>query len=219
MLSQYKSERIGHLMFKRFEKSLQMSDIETEKKTLKELKLIAEKNPELGKRSDYEVVWETTWEQCQKILAEGENDLSRLVMRVRNQYRVDNSDPNLAKKYWNDEENRKKTGYIFDRKLVRFDSMSTRFQPTMLEPLKLMPIIESCGEDVERIIELGSGWGRNLFKVWLNGGARNAEYWALDITETGAKIANAVAQASGKINLITHNFDFNFPDSFSVGSG
>jgi len=85
-------------------------------------------------------------------------------MRVRSQYRFNNSDPNLAKKYRIDEENTKKTGYLFDRKRVRFDSMSTRFQPTMLEPLKLMLIIESCGEDIERIIELGSGWGEKFIQ-------------------------------------------------------
>lgn len=167
---------------------------------------------EQGVKEDYEKVWETAYEQCKEIIDQGETDLSRIVTRIRKQYRFKNTSESLRKKYIEDETSRKKTGYIVDRQLLSFYSINTKYQPLMLEPLKIVPIIDSCPEGVERIIELGSGWGRNLFKVWLNGGPKDATYLALDITKTGAKIADTITTATKNIDLRTHYFDYNNPD-------
>src|SRR5262249_9474582 len=42
-----------------------------------------------------------------------------------------------------------------------------------------------CNPDTECIIELGSGWGANLFHLWLSGAPRKAAYVAPAYTESG----------------------------------
>src|SRR5262249_42886048 len=50
-----------------------------------------------------------------------------------------------------------------------------------------------CNADTERIIELGSGWGANLFHLWLSGAPRKATFAALEYTEAGREVTRLLA--------------------------
>jgi len=65
----------------------------------------------------------------------------------------------------------------------------------------------------DAIIELGSGWGFNLFNIWLRGGPKSVPYHAFEYTEAGQRTASAVrgAVTAGPAIQI-HPFDYRNPD-------
>lgn len=69
-----------------------------------------------------------------------------------------------------------------------------------------------CGTGTRRIIELGSGWGTNLFFLWLGGGPRSAEYVAMEYTEAGREATRLLASTEPAMSVTTRPFDYNHPD-------
>ncbi len=61
------------------------------------------------------------------------------------------------------------------------------------------------------VVELGSGWGRNLFDLWLNGGPRTARYAALEYVEAGRDCTRRLAALAPDLNLSTVPFDYHAP--------
>jgi hypothetical protein len=60
----------------------------------------------------------------------------------------------------------------------------------------------------EAIIELGSGWGFNLFHLWLNGGPRAARYFALEYTEAGRQCTQRLAGLQRNLDITVMPFDY-----------
>jgi hypothetical protein len=60
----------------------------------------------------------------------------------------------------------------------------------------------------EAIIELGSGWGFNLFHLWLNGGPRAARYFALEYTEAGRQCTERLAGLQRGLDITVMPFDY-----------
>ena len=73
-------------------------------------------------------------------------------------------------------------------------------------------IASYCASDTKRIIELGSGWGANLFNLWLAGTPRAAEYVALEYTEAGREATRLLASTEPDLRLQIQPFDYNDPD-------
>jgi len=69
-----------------------------------------------------------------------------------------------------------------------------------------------CDADTKRIIELGSGWGTNLFYLWLGGAPRSAEYIAMEYTETGREVTQLVGNTEPHLALAIRPFDYHQPD-------
>jgi hypothetical protein len=69
-----------------------------------------------------------------------------------------------------------------------------------------------CSEDTARIIELGSGWGANLFYLWLAGAPRSAEYVAMEYTEAGREVTLMLAGTEPSLGLKVRPFDYHQPD-------
>ncbi|MCB0419285.1 MAG: class I SAM-dependent methyltransferase, partial [Bdellovibrionales bacterium] len=81
-----------------------------------------------------------------------------------------------------------------------------------IEALKMRTLMELT-RGAERIVELGAGWGKNLFKLWLYGAPLDAEYHALELTPEARNLAKRVAQsAAPKMPFFTHAFDYYRPD-------
>lgn len=65
----------------------------------------------------------------------------------------------------------------------------------------------------QAIAELGSGWGYNLFNVWLRGGPRLIPYYAFEYTQAGRQCSDRIAKmATEKPNLEIYAFDYRAPD-------
>jgi hypothetical protein len=69
-----------------------------------------------------------------------------------------------------------------------------------------------CVDDTQRIIELGSGWGTNLFCLWLNGGPRSAEYVAMEYTAAGREATQLLASIEPGLSMTVRPFDYHRPD-------
>lgn len=80
-------------------------------------------------------------------------------------------------------------------------------------------IIAACGSDTDCVVELGSGWGRNLFDLWLAGGPREAAYIACEITEAGRQCSRRLAALEPALDFKVLPFDFRDPDLTDIPGG
>lgn len=72
-------------------------------------------------------------------------------------------------------------------------------------------IIQSCSDKTDAIIELGSGYGRNLFWTWLNGGPQNIKYYGLEFTKSGRDASEMIASFEKRMTFISKPFNFYYP--------
>jgi len=72
-------------------------------------------------------------------------------------------------------------------------------------------VIDACGSGTDTVIELGSGWSRCLFDVWLRGGPK-ARYYGLERTASGRACAELIASVEPAMDFRSLPFDFYSPD-------
>ncbi len=77
-------------------------------------------------------------------------------------------------------------------------------------------VVNACTEETDAIIELGSGWGRNLLEVWLRGAPREAKYYACEFTQAGRECSRALANLAQDLDLTALSFDWYKPDFAAV---
>ena len=70
----------------------------------------------------------------------------------------------------------------------------------------LIDLIDATGP-YDAIIELGCGYGRNLFEIFYGGGPRDAKYIGGEFTKSGVEIAQKLAKKASKMK--TEFFHFN----------
>lgn len=73
-----------------------------------------------------------------------------------------------------------------------------------------------CGPDTAMVVELGSGYGRNLFWLWLQGGPGSAAYVACELTEAGRRCTERLAGLEPAMRVLAVPYDFNEPDYSSL---
>ena len=73
-------------------------------------------------------------------------------------------------------------------------------------------VIAACHDRTQAVIDLGCGWGRSLFDIWLRGGPRLATYHALEFTAAGLDCVTALAALEPALSIRTAQFDFQHPD-------
>jgi hypothetical protein len=67
-------------------------------------------------------------------------------------------------------------------------------------------------ETTQRIVEMGSGWGAMISGLWLSGAPKDAEYWALEYTDTGRETSELLAKTEPRFRLQTRAFDYHNAD-------
>jgi len=67
-------------------------------------------------------------------------------------------------------------------------------------------------EKPDAVVELGSGYGKNLLELYYRGGPRDVPYYAGEYTESGTAFAETLAARSSDFRLIPFRFDHNAPD-------
>lgn len=77
-------------------------------------------------------------------------------------------------------------------------------------------VIAACQENTQAIVDLGCGWGRSLFEVWLRGGPSSPTYYGFDLTRAGIDCVEALAQLEPAMKVCTAEFDFYHPDYSSL---
>ncbi len=71
--------------------------------------------------------------------------------------------------------------------------------------------------NIGAVVELGSGFGRNLFWLWLQGGPRDVPYVAYEYTAAGRACAERLSTLEPALNLVSAPFDFNAPEFAALG--
>jgi hypothetical protein len=84
--------------------------------------------------------------------------------------------------------------------------------PLMARQMVADIVAEACGDDTRRIVELGSGWGGNLFHLRSGGAPPAAEFHAMEFTETGRQVTRMLATLDPEMKLLIHPFDYHRPD-------
>lgn len=66
--------------------------------------------------------------------------------------------------------------------------------------------------DFDCIVELGCGYGRNLFEIYYNSGPRDIPYIGGELTNSGIEALNLLSSLNEDINIQAFKFDFLEPD-------
>lgn len=157
----------------------------------------------------YEHLWKGVNEKLDKVLALGEKDLSRVHLFMRRNFGPDFEDEHLRKKYEDHEKQLVRTGFILDRQIVRVIDIDPRVVTLITDSVKMREAISTFGPSVKRIVELGAGWGKNLFNLFKFGAPLNAEYWGLELTRTGRKLMEQVgAEVAPTMKIRSAPFDY-----------
>lgn len=113
----------------------------------------------------------------------------------------------------------RKTRWLRGRKISAILAGRTippRLSPRCIDTITRVAITDLvgsyCDTTTTRIIELGSGWGTNLFYLWLSGAPRSAAYVALEYTEVGREVTQLIASTDQRLSLTTRSFDYYHPD-------
>jgi hypothetical protein len=157
----------------------------------------------------YDHLWRGVAEKLDKILESGERDLSRVHLFMRRNFGPDFEDAHLREKYADHDRQIQKTGFIMDRQLVKVVDMDPRVATLLTDALKMREAISCFGPGVERIVELGSGWGKNLFNLFKFGSSLEAEYWGLELTAAGRQLMERVgAETVPSMKVRSAPFDY-----------
>ena len=88
---------------------------------------------------------------------------------------------------------------------------SAGFALAAQQALVVDSVLARCRESTGVIVELGSGWGRNIFAAWLGGAPRGARYVAAEYTGAGRRAAERLAALNPHIAFESHSFDYYQP--------
>lgn len=141
-------------------------------------------------RASYEAWWSRIQSTLKTHVASGETNLSRLLYKI---YADTVGERHAAEKFsilWGQEV---PVPYLPANRIVRDWIADT---------------VIAHAADVDAVIETGSGWGYNLFNIWLRGGP-DVPYHAFEYTDAGRESAAAVrtaAAAGPQMNI--HPFDY-----------
>jgi hypothetical protein len=72
--------------------------------------------------------------------------------------------------------------------------------------------LAACATEPQLVVELGSGWGRNLFSIWLSGGPADATYVGAEYTGAGRRAAARIAALEPALRFESIPFDYHAPD-------
>ncbi len=158
--------------------------------------------------AEYEHRWSLVAADLERLIALGERDLSRLLHLVRG--KPLKGGKSLGAVFGYPAELGALLGYPPDRPPIAVQRLARSAVADT--------VIEHAGE-VDAIVELGAGWGLNLFHIWLRGGP-DVDYHCLELTDRGVETCRRI---SGVVNrgprIYASRFDFHAPQFRSLMQG
>ena len=149
---------------------------------------------------NYQRGWNSVYNNIKKEIVLGEGDLSRAL----SQFRV-NSD--LSHDHF--------TGKLMplNNNILSGSFTALMYQLTS-QAYKDYHLSQFCQRNngFDWIVELGSGCGNNLCKIWTTVGTYDAKYIAAEFTNEGRKTASLLGTYDNNLNLISKDFDYNCTD-------
>jgi hypothetical protein len=161
-------------------------------------------------RDQYEDYWSSVLDDARRIVAAEPDNLARAVNLCLAAYA----------------ERPRKLRWMRGRSIAAIlagRSLPPRLSPRCIDTITRVAITDLvagyCDADTKRIIELGSGWGTNLFYLWLGGAPRSAAYVAMEYTEAGREATRLLASTEPDLALAIHPFDYHRPDLSEFRTG
>jgi len=157
-------------------------------------------DPRLASKAGYERAWGGQLKAAHRFAAEGAN-LAR-VLACFELGDLDAANRELLDRY----------GLRFLGRRIEVSADDYIYQGPLCELSVHTEISRHIEADtVVNIVELGSGFGKNLFQLWLNGGPPKANYLAFEFTVNGRKCASYLASLEPGIQFETRAFDYYAP--------
>jgi hypothetical protein len=150
-------------------------------------------------KAEYEAGWRTVLDAARALHGAGEVNLARMLSRLDRSGPADTNKELLAR-----------FGFRFCGVRVR-GPQDLRYESMLFELTLQNEILGQIDADTANIIELGSGYGKNLFRIWLNGGPATACYHGFEYTEGGRDCATFLASLEKGIAFSSSPFDYHLP--------
>jgi len=143
----------------------------------------------------YEKHWFNYVSSLRDIILSGETNLSRVVKKMQDALTVRR--PQTIDKA------------VFFGKLRKVPS---EIITPWRDSLALALLTKNCSQEMDCVIEMGSGPALFLFKFWLTNGPLNADYFALEITQTARLCVNIMSCIEPDLKLKPLFFDYQNPN-------
>jgi len=167
----------------------------------------------------YEKIWGNTFNAIQSLIDSGERKLSRslnFIEQTENQLdNLSSLEEEIATKLEVPRDDRNVPLF----KLVASAGKYVFVPRDYVDNTITVAVINRIAEDTDFVVELGSGWGRNLFRIYLHNPFAHLKYVACEPTESGRRATKILADLESSMPVTTMHFDFDDPDlSFLTGS-
>jgi hypothetical protein len=148
---------------------------------------------------EYQSDWAAVLERATQLVDGGDSNLAR-ILSLLNKPPEQSRNAKLLRRY----------GHRVAGRRVRGIS-DQAYEPIMFERIVQRELATAVDADTVNIIELGSGYSRNLFGIWLNGGPLNARYFGMEYTSAGRDCGSYLARLEPKMRYEALQFDYYKP--------
>ena len=148
---------------------------------------------------EYQADWGQVLDRAKALVAGGETSLAR-VLSLLNKPPGRSPNAKLLRRY----------GHRIAGKRVR-GITDQAYEPILFEQTVRRELGKAIEPDTLNIVELGSGYSKNLFDIWLDGGPRNARYIGMEYTSAGRECGSYLATLEPKIRYESFEFDYYKP--------
>jgi hypothetical protein len=148
---------------------------------------------------EYQGDWTAVLEKATQLVKEGNTNLAR-VLSLLNQPLNENPNAKLLRFYGH---------RIAGRRISGITDLA--FESILFERTVQRELGKAIDADTVNIIELGSGYSKNLFGIWLNGGPLNANYLGMEYTAAGRDCSCFLARLEPHIRHKSFEFDYYKP--------
>jgi hypothetical protein len=148
---------------------------------------------------EYDTAWRAVIDSINALTSQKEENLAR-VLNLLAKPPEPNPNADLLDRY----------GYRFcGRRLTGIPNYY--YEAPLFDLLLQQELCRAVDSDTRNILELGSGYGRNLFRLWLNGGPSDAAYVGAEFTAGGRECASLLATLERRIKFSSVPFDYYQP--------
>ncbi len=148
---------------------------------------------------EYETGWQSVFDTAQILASQNGSNLQR-VLNLLQKPMLPNDNARMLDRF----------GYRLCG--ARVKGISDYFYEPLLFELQLQnELLRAIDPDTVNIVELGSGYSKNLFRIWFNGGPVEANYIGGEYTEAGRRCGGFLASLEPRIRYRSVPFDYYAP--------
>ena len=178
-------------------------------------------------KSHFDNRFAVEYEEFERIIDEdGENSLGRVINRFKCweeahllSFNADKNSFDVVQKEWGEDTELLPTGLPTYTDMWAMGQNFRALPYLKFELGKFLYDYINCQKlDVDCVVELGGGWGRNLFDLWHAGLSSEIKLYSADNSTWGKKIALKLSSLCPDIPIVPVSFDIENPDfSFLTG--